>query len=167
MGNNLIVKHNNVVEGHYKMTVTEVKIIAKLTSMIDKYDEEFKDHIFKIQDLLSSLNLGTKNHAILEDAIDKLLTRKLEIRQLNGLVGEKEKKLKTTFLSSCLYDGENGIVTLRYDPCLKPYYIDLKNNFTQYNLENIVNLNSYYSCRIYELAKQYQNANYDLSLIHI
>ena len=42
----LVVKHNQIIESAYTMTTTEAKIIAKLTSMIKKDDEDFKEHTF-------------------------------------------------------------------------------------------------------------------------
>ena len=62
MSKELIVKHNKLIESAYTMTTTEAKIVAKLTSLIDKDDEDFKEHIFKSADLLKELGLGEKNH---------------------------------------------------------------------------------------------------------
>ncbi|MBP7031057.1 MAG: replication initiation protein [Spirochaetes bacterium] len=150
MRKNLIVKHNDIIEGRYNLTLTEAKIIAKLTSMIKKDDEEFKEHIFKTKELLEELNLGNENYTALKDAIDKLITRKIEIKQ------EKKDLLVTSFLSSCLYRHSTGEIILRYDPNLKPYLLQLKANFTKYYIENVLNLRSFYAIRIYELCKQYE-----------
>jgi len=150
MANDLIVKHNKVIESKYHMTNTEAKIIAKLTCMIEKNDKDFKEHIFKSKDLLEELGLGENNYVALKESIRKLITREIEIHQPD------EKELITTFLSSCVYDKANSTVTLSYDPKLKPYFLQLKNNFTKYYLENILELKSFYSIRIYELLKQYE-----------
>ena len=150
MANDLIVKHNKVIESKYNMTSTEAKIIAKLTSMIDKDDEDFKKHTFRSIDLLKELGLGETNYVALREAISKLITREIIIEQANN------KRLVTTFLSSCIYDDNNSTITLSYDPELKPYFLQLKNNFTKYYLINILELKSFYSIRIYELLKQYE-----------
>ena len=65
--------------------------------------------------------------------------------------------MKTTLLSSCLYSHSTSEIVLSYDPKLKPYFLQLKDNFTKYYLENILELKSFYSIRIYELVKQYEN----------
>ncbi|WP_051412057.1 replication initiation protein [Halonatronum saccharophilum] len=150
MGNNLIVKHNEVIESKYNMTSTEAKIVAKLACMINMDDEEFKEHKFRSKDLLDELGLGETNYAALRESIERLITRKIEINQSD------KKRLVTTFLSSCVYNNKNSTITLSYDPKLKPYFLQLKNNFTKYYLENILELKSFYSIRIYELLKQYE-----------
>lgn len=153
MSNDLIVKHNKIIEGKYNMTTTEIKIIAKLTSLINKDDDDFKEYVFISKNLLDELNLGKENYTALEESINKLISRRIEIEQEN-----KKKKLVTTFLSSCMYDNtENeSKVILRYDPQLKPYFLQLGEHFTKYYLENVLELNSFYAIRIYELCKQYE-----------
>ena len=153
MSNDLIVKHNKIIEGKYNMTTTEIKIIAKLTSLINKDDDDFKEYVFISKNLLDELNLGKENYTALEESINKLISRRIEIEQEN-----KKKKLVTTFLSSCMYDNtENeSKVILRYDPQLKPYFLQLGEHFTKYYLETVLELNSFYAIRIYELCKQYE-----------
>ena len=148
MGNGLIVKHNEIIEGKYNMSITEVKIIAKLTSVIQKEDDDFKRYMFKASDILKELNMGDDNYAALKESIDKLVVRKIELRQ-------ESSTLTTTFLSSAEY-FENSMIELEFSPKLKPYLLQLKNNFTKYYLEDILTLKSFYAVRIYELLKQYE-----------
>ena len=103
MKNDLIVKHNKVIESKYSMTVTEAKIMAKLTSVIRKDDGDFKEHRFKVSVLLEELGIGEKNHNALEQSIDKLLSRVIEIKLDSYNKKGKRDVLKTTLLSSCLY----------------------------------------------------------------
>ena len=150
---NLVYKHNDIIEGKYSMTLTEAKVIAKLTSLIRKEDSEFNEYEFKSQTLLSDLGLRRDDYKILKQSIRRLISRIIEIK-----VHENDK-LITTFLSSCLYyslEGESRI-KLSFDPKLKPYFLQLKKNFTMYRLENVLSLCSFYSIRIYELLKQREN----------
>lgn len=150
MKKDLIVKHNKIIESKYNMSTTEIKIIAKLTSLITKDDKNFKEHIFKSDTLLRELNLGNQNYTALKNTIDKLISKKIRIKQAEN------KELTTTFLSSCIYCYDSGEVILKYDPELKPYFLQLKTNFTKYHLINILSLKSFYAIRIYELCKQYE-----------
>ena len=142
----LIVKHNDFIEAKYNLTLTEIKIIAKLSSMIQKGDDDFKNYKFTAKDLLAELKLGN-NYDDLRDAIRKLLTRLVIIKTEKSI-------LATTFLSSAEYFNDSTI-ELSFDKKLKPYLLQLKNNFTMYQFENVVALSSFYAIRIYELCKQY------------
>lgn len=46
--NSLIVKSNHLIESSYKLGLTEMKIISKLTSTIQKDDTDFKVYTFKV-----------------------------------------------------------------------------------------------------------------------
>ena len=156
MSKELIVKHNKLIESAYIMTATEAKIVAKLTSLIDKDDEDFKEHIFKSSDLLKELGLGAENYTALEQSIDRLMSRIIEIKlDTKNKKGERDV-LKITFVSSCIYSHSTSEIILRYDPNLKPYFLQLSQNFTKYFLKNILELKSFYAIRIYELLKQYE-----------
>ena len=147
MKKNLIVKHNDFIEAKYNLTLTELKIIAKLSSMIKKDDDDFKVYKFTANELMEDLKLNN-NYDDLKEAIRKLLTRLIIIRT-------EQTVLATTFLSSAEY-FKNTTIELSFDKKLKPYLLQLKNNFTMYQFENVIALSSVYAIRIYELCKQYQ-----------
>ncbi len=147
MKKNLIVKHNDFIEAKYNLTLTELKIIAKLSSMIKKDDDDFKVYKFTANELMEDLKLNN-NYDDLKEAIRKLLTRLIIIRT-------EQAVLATTFLSSAEY-FKNTTIELSFDKKLKPYLLQLKNNFTMYQFENVIALSSVYAIRIYELCKQYQ-----------
>lgn len=143
----LIVKHNDFIEAKYNLTLTELKIIAKLSSMIQKDDDDFKSYKFTAKELLDDLKLNN-NYDDLRDSIKKLLTRLIIIKT-------EKSVLATTFLSSAEYFNDST-VELSFDKKLKPYLLQLKKDFTMYQFENVVALSSFYAIRIYELCKQYE-----------
>ena len=51
---------------------------------------------------------------------------------------------------------EEGIIEYRFDPALKPFLLELKDNFTKYNISNILKLRSSYSIQVFELLAQYK-----------
>lgn len=148
MSREVVVKHNEIVEGRYNLTVTEAKIIAKLTSLIKKDDDDLKSYNFTARELLNDLKINENNYKDLKHAIDKLMTRIITIKT-------EKSELKTTFLSSAEY-FKDSTIELSFDKKLKPYFLQLKDNFTKYYLENVLNLKSFYAIRIYELCKQYE-----------
>jgi plasmid replication initiation protein len=55
---------------------------------------------------------------------------------------------------------ENGVIEYRFDPALKPFLLNLKENFTSYHLSSIINLKSSYAILTYELLSQARNQGY-------
>jgi hypothetical protein len=66
---------------------------------------------------------------------------------------------KTFHLSAVFTDifvHEEGVITFEINKNIKPFILNLTNNFTQYYFENIARLKSSFSIRVYELLKQYE-----------
>ena len=55
---------------------------------------------------------------------------------------------------------ENGVIIYRFDPSLKPFLLNLKGNFTEYYLSNVMNLKSNYAILTFELLAQARNQGY-------
>ncbi|ETR66541.1 MAG: initiator RepB protein [Candidatus Magnetoglobus multicellularis str. Araruama] len=146
----LIVKSNKIIEARYKLKSMEIKLIMILISLIDKEDKDFKEYTIKVQDLSDILNLKTKN--IYEKV--RSITKSLRERTLE--IEDHEKLIQVGWLSSAVYLKKEGKVKLRFDPDLKPYLLQLKDNFTKYQLKYILNLSCEYSPRFYSLLKQYE-----------
>ena len=68
-------------------------------------------------------------------------------------IQEGNSLLQVAWLSSARYEKGSGMVTLKFSPDLKPYMLQLKEKFTQYQLSNILTMKSKYSPRIYEILK--------------
>jgi len=145
----LIVKSNYLIEASYKLWLTEMKIISKLVSTIQKDDVDFKVYSFKTGELLHELKLWKNNYKELDIASDKLLAKTLTIKRKNGGV------LKVNLLSSFEYKKSEWIIEMCFDPKLREYLLQVKGFHTSYTLRNIVSLKSYSSIRVYELLKQY------------
>lgn len=145
-----MVKSNYIIEASYKLSLQEQRLIYLLTSKIEKNDFEFKPYRFSIKEIAYAIGSKHKNmYFEINKCIDNLRSRSLTII--------KEKSiLKTNWLSSAEYFIDEGTVELCFDPKLKPYLLQLKNRFTKLDLEQVIKFNSHYSCRIYELLKQYE-----------
>jgi len=147
--NYLIVKNNKLVESRYKLSLQEQKLILILTSKIQKKDDDLKRYEFTAKKLADFLGVSKdKYYSSLKQITKKLLGRVFQTI-------ENDKLTQYNWISVAEYD--EGVVRIGLNPNLKPYLLQLKNNFTKYQLKNIVQLNSVYAIRIYELCKQYEN----------
>ncbi len=148
----LIVKSNNLVEASYRLSLQEQRILFIIISMIKPEDQDFETYKIEIQNFMRLV--GVTGHSKYEEM--KTLTKKLRERTLVIKNLNEDTETQVGWVSSFKYFNREGYVQARLDPELKPYFLNLKERFTQYQLENIIRLKSPYSIRIYELLKQYQ-----------
>ena len=145
----LVVQSNRLIESRYSLTTGEQRLIMAMISLIHPNDQDFKPYILKIQDLAVYLNIDIKNAYREADKItSRLMERVLHIPEPDGSL------LKVHWVSSARH--EKGKVTIKFDPDLKPYLLQLKKQFTRYQLTIIAQFQSTYTIRIYSLLKQYQ-----------
>lgn len=149
--NALVVQHNSVIEARYRLTVEEQRLIKTLVSKVQTSDEDFKIYEIKVSELAKLLGISDTSYY---ERIKKV-TRKI-LGNVLIFSDEKGNEIQTSWLSSVKYNKGKGIVSLRFDPELKPYLLQLKSFFTSYQLGNILRLKGMYSIRIYELLKQYE-----------
>lgn len=146
--NYLVTKSNYfIMNSSYDLSLEEQKIILTLASMVQPIDEEFKSYNFRIADFMELLGVEDKSKYTEIPKITKELMKKvLEIQEGNTL-------LQVAWLNSARYEKGSGMVTLKFSPDLKPYMLQLKEKFTQYQLANILSMKSKYSPRVYEILK--------------
>lgn len=120
-----IVQSNKLVEARYSLTVGEQRLIFAMTSMIHPDDVDFFVYEMRVKDLAELLNFDLK-YAYFE--IDKI-TNKIMGRVLQ--IPEEKGWLKIGWVSSCRYKHEEGTISFKFDPDLKPYLLKLKREFTK------------------------------------
>ena len=150
MDKQLVVKSNFLVEASYRLSAIEQKIILTLATQIKQTDKEFQKYHFNLGELSSFLGLKTNSdYAYLREVSKNLLSKVLTLRK-------EDSTLQTHWLESVEYFEKQGKIAMNFNPELKPFLIQLKNNFTKYQLKYAVKLKSLFSIRMYELLKQYE-----------
>jgi Protein involved in initiation of plasmid replication len=149
------VMANEIVKGKQEMTLTEARIVRLLITQVVKEDRDLKTYTCRIQDLANFLNIGSDNlYREVRTVCDNLLTRIVRI----GTGDPKDPWLRFQWVQLANYDG-NGNLTLKLSEQIVPYVLELNSWFTQYRLENILEFNSFYAIRLYELLKCYDGIN--------
>jgi plasmid replication initiation protein len=148
--NYIVTKSNDLINAKYTLSVEEQRIILVLASMVQPDDIEFKLYRFKIKDFLNLINVkDKKKYSEIPKITRKLVDKSLEIKYGN-------KILQTSWLSSVEYETGLGYVELEFSPKLKPFLLGLKEFYTTYKLDNVLDLKSKYSIRMYEILKSCQ-----------
>ena len=170
---NWVVKSNALIESRGSFTSLELKVIVGLISEIKIDDADFKEYEISVVEIKNAIESGNNAFYLeLKNACEKLVSKTIVIEK--EIDDENPKKLKkrksfliTSYLSSAEYiDGENKL-KVSFDPKLKPYLLDLKGNFTKYQLKNILTLKSQYSIRLYELTKPMEGTSQQKRTINL
>lgn len=151
-GSDLVVfQHNNITQAKYSLTLQERRVVLWLSSQVKSSDKDFQDHAISIKGFCDVAGLKSKNmYKEIELTIESLMGKALKIKSLH-----KNSWELISWLSYAKYVEDEGFVTLRFDPALKPYLVELKSCFTQFNLSQALNLKSVYSVRLYEMLSQF------------
>jgi plasmid replication initiation protein len=116
---------------------------------VAKEDKDLKTYTTKISDLAEFLGVPKNNlYRDVRGICDSLLQRVVRI----GTSNPKEPWAIFQWVQLARYDG-NGNLTLMLSNQIKPYVIALSERFTQYSLANILEMDSFYAIRLYELLK--------------
>jgi hypothetical protein len=147
----LVVKHNSLIRSRYDYTLAELRLVIAIASMIEVTDEDFREYRLSAKEFSELVDSKHKDeYGRLRELGEGLLSKPLKIpRPANGF-------LICNWLSSYEYIPKKGHIVCSFDPKLKPYLLQLKEQFTKYQLENILKFKSAYSIRLYELAKSWE-----------
>ncbi|MFE7064464.1 replication initiation protein [Sutcliffiella sp. NPDC057660] len=147
---NWVTKSNQLIEATYKLSLQEQRILLVLASKVQPNDEELKAYKFRVQDFMDIVGTkpGTGYYSHIRQVVTDLQTKTLTIKQ-------GTKTMVANWLMTAIYEDNEGSILLKFNPDLKHLFLNLKEKFTSYQLENVIKLQSIYSIRIYELLKQY------------
>lgn len=161
-----IKKSNDLVEARYKFDIWETRIFTKTLTMIKQNDEDFKEYTIFLKEIIDDFSLDKDNSAYshLRTGARKLMKKTFLLPyETKGAIRMIEVPIITKIDSfDRLIDGGNSnkkeheYIKVSFHPDMKPYLLQLKTQFTLYDVRNILRLPSTYSIRIYELLKQYE-----------
>ena len=150
----IAIQHNNLVQAKYSMTLQQKRVMIWLVSRIKPTDEDFKEHILSVKELIEVCQLsGESAYKQLKDITFSLIEKGIRIIDITNPKEDIETQI--SWLSSAKY--RYGRVTLTFSPELKPYLLLLKEKFTAVNMIDMMQFKSVHAIRIYELLKQYEN----------
>ena len=146
-----IVKSNALVEARYRLSLQESQVILWLLTQIKPDDEDFKAHNLDVSEFARLTNV------VVDSRYTELrkITRHLMQRVMEIYSPEENKTIQVAWLSSAEYEHNKGFVSLEFSPKLKPYLLQLRNQFTKIDIVDTLKLKSIYAIRIFELLLQY------------
>ena len=149
MKNDLVVKHNSLIEARYKLNLNEQKVLLYAITKLDRNKDKFNVIEFNVAEFTELIGSESNRYEEIRDIVRSL-------RRKEVIINTKEKEYITGWLSSINFYKGKGKIKLKFDDELVPYLLQLQETFTRYKLENILYLKNKHSIRLYELLKQYE-----------
>ena len=151
-----VVKANELIQrARFELDTQEQKIVLYLISKIKPDDEEFKWYGFKIAEFRETLNLkgyaGGSYYEYIKELIKKLADKSAWWTDPEN----EKKKTLVRWISKARINEKNDTLEIRLDEDLKPFLLQLKEHFTQYELWCVLRMRSQFSIRLYELLKSH------------
>lgn len=143
-----IRQHNSITTARYDMSACEMDIFFCLLSRLKPNNTSLVYEIYVKQ--IEEQTGRTWNYQQLKESTKKL----------NGKVFENETErsyFHGTIISNAEYIKGTGIIEIEISSKVKPYLLDLKEKFTSYRLQAVLNLTSKYAKRLYQLANQWKS----------
>jgi plasmid replication initiation protein len=134
------VRHSNAItSARHELSAAQLDLYFMLLSLlkpnhVNKYEISVKQ--------IESLTQRTWNYQQLREATLDLIGKVFEIEESDGL-------LQVSMLSSAKYLKGTGRIQLTIAEELKPYLVDLKNNFTSFQLYSVLSMSSKYAKWLY------------------
>ncbi len=160
MTKDLVVKDNALINASYNLDTTEQRLILlaivrarEISKDVDANStlEVHAQHYMK--------QFNVDRHAAyeaLKNAANSLFERKFSYKAIHEAT-QKEKIVKSRWVSRIAYVDSAGILELVFAPDVIPLITELEQSFTSYELKQISSLTSKYAIRLYELLIQWRS----------
>ena len=108
------------------LTLYEERLIYILASRIHPDNTQFKTHFFKVKDIAEKLDLTEKNfYKRVRDIVEGLQDKKMIIEEKS-----MQSTLSAHWLAAARYYHGKGTIELKFSSMLRPYLLQLQQNFT-------------------------------------
>lgn len=149
----IVKKSNAIARARWQPeSIWEPRIVALVASKVRENDEDFLTYRIPVAELtgVSDENLAGKQYRDIAKSIEHLGKATVRIE------GDKPRNFRQyNIFAMCGY--EDGYLVAGFHPDLKPHFLNLKAQFTAYNLFEYLTLPSAYSQRIFEILKSWSN----------
>jgi len=160
----VVVKHNDLIKSAYKLSLVESRIVLACIAQVNSkgtlsHLDKFSVSVEGLRDLLDT-DSDADMYANLKSALVRLSERWVTFVEPSSRSGERN----TRWVHSVDYIPQTGSVDLFFAPFIIPFLSEIKSNFTQYKLENVLNLRSSYGIRLYEILKSSMSSEVTLTV---
>ena len=142
-----LYQDNVITRTASNMTELERNILYMVISQINEKDSTY----FVSAAELMERTQKEIDYSSFQEATKSLVTRYFETTLLNG------NFLQGNFVAAAEYHKGKGIIEIEIAKLVKPFYLNLKEKFTTYQLNAAMAITGKYAKRMYEILSMYKN----------
>ena len=148
---NFVCQSNALVGGKQALKLNSAKLVRAAIMQIKPDDKEILPYKITIQDLAGLLNVSPTNiYRDINEITDDIINNPVYIRETNE---KRVRWVKIPWVTICTYDSDVG-VAIKLNDELKPFLLNLKEHYTQYELAEVLAMKSVYAIRIFEMLQE-------------
>ena len=152
----LVVQQNALVNARFIFSTLETRLFLALLLRISRGDTTFALCRIPIKELAPDSHSNTL-YAEVDEMAKKLASRvtHIEVLEPNGERIKQPDRMNRPLMYQCDYIKSEAVVEARFSNGVRKYLLDLRHNFTQAQLPQLLLIRSAASHRIYWLVKDY------------
>lgn len=143
-----VIKGNPLIEAKFELTPIQTKLFLFLLAKLDTTKNSFEPMIVVVKDFQKFI--GSKGDSLyhhLKKEVEKMIGKRVYYKD-DGV------ELNSSLISGYMYLENEGAFLVEFPSLLKPFLLQLKENFTVIDIRNILGLDSSYAMRFYEICKE-------------
>ena len=142
------VQANSMINSKYSLDPTQQKLILLAIAQIKTADENFFKYSCSVSELEEKLGVQIQHKQLKESCLD-LFKKPLYIKKPRGWIA-------CNWFSAIEYFDDEARIEFEISPTLTPYLLNLKKNFTTFNIEQAIKFSGKYTTRFYQFLIQAQ-----------
>lgn len=143
------VLSNQLIESTFMLPIVEQRILMAYLSKLTPNDAVMPFIRMTAAELMQMCGDTSMRPNRIDEATDEIMTHIIKLQNPDG------SWIKFSWFTTAEY-SKGGVISLRINPDLEPYLIQLKEKFTQLMTDCCMRFRSPYSVRMYQLMKEYQ-----------
>lgn len=155
----LVVQHNVLVNARFDLSELESRLFLALLSRIGRGDKQFAACRVPVVELMLEKDSSHSVYARVKQMLKEFSQRSVLLNKSSSSRaqrGNAEPDYKAIpLLAYAEYCGGEGEIEARFNDLLMPYLLDLSENFTKAELQQLMKLRSHSARRIYWLLREY------------
>jgi plasmid replication initiation protein len=151
---------NGIIEATYRMDVVEFRVFFTMLTMISPDDVTFCEYELRVADIirLFSLNRDGRSYETIKEAAERLVNKTMIIYHTK----EDGNRYRTvipflTSASSQIGDVKMESIRVTFHPELKPFLLQLRSEYLEFDVRNLARVQSQYSIRLYMMLRHQMN----------